>query len=164
MRKALILLPVLMLILGCSLFTSPQNTSTESNTCYSEQNLTEEECENNGNHSYSSSGSTEGFGGFDCGFDDGSAYFAETTNVTFRFSGNGSLVLDHPGEEVWGETSHIFERVSENIFEYSGTLENGTTLWTITFAWWGYQEELVLSYDCDGVVCGCRATFENRLQ
>ncbi|MBN1265560.1 MAG: hypothetical protein JXA25_08710 [Anaerolineales bacterium] len=109
-------------------------------------------------------GSSEGIGNTECAFENGSAYLQDTATVTIQFSGNGSMVLDHPEQEIWDETVHQFTRTSENTYTLEAIYDGMDVQWTIVFEWWGYQEQMELTYDCAAGICGCSSSFENRLR
>ena len=165
-RKALILASTAVMMLACQTllpasspggnYENPENDQV----CYSEQNLTDQECNNAGTHRYASAISVSGIGGTDCSADDGSTYLEGYSTYTFSFFGKSSLEYSHPEELVWDSYTHNFSETGRNTYEFSGSLDGMNTVWEVTFYSWGFQEELTLTWECENGTCGCITTGE----
>ena len=164
-KKVLVIAVAAVMALGCRtlLASSPggnnQNPDNDQ-VCYSEQNLTDQECNNAGTHRYASAVSISGIGETDCEADDGSTYFEGYPTYTFSFQGGSSVKYSHPEELVWDSYTHTFSETGRNTYEYSGTFDGMNTVWEVTFYSWGFKEELTLTWDCENGTCGCITTGE----
>lgn len=167
-KKVFIIAVIAVMALGCQTLIPSSSSGSYQNpdndqVCYSEQNLTDQECNNAGTHSYASAISITGIGGTDCAAEDGSSYMEGYSSYTFSFMGGNRVEYSHPAELVWDEYSHTLLKTGRNTYEYSGSLDGMNTLWEVTFYSWGFQEELTLTWDCENGTCGCITTGENDL-
>ncbi|MBI9045078.1 MAG: hypothetical protein JEZ06_11360 [Anaerolineaceae bacterium] len=152
MRKMVLLFIVGIMVLGCrTLFPSE---SPDNNVCYSELNLTDEECRNTGTHEYSSPISIEGIGGIDCTSVDGS-YISDYRTYTFSFLKNNQVNYSHPSELIWDQNAHTFSEIERNTYRFTETYEDTNHSWVVTFEPWGFHEELEFTYECVNGTCGC---------
>lgn len=165
MRKVALFIILGFFILGCRLSVPFRNNdqtgddeTLRDNVCYSEANLTDEECNNLGTHEYSSSIEVRGIGGTECAMDDGSTVLTGYNTYTFTFLDGDAVEYSHPEEMVWDEYTHILSKTGKNTYLYTGMVEDMNTSWEVQFKPWGFQEELRLTWACENGTCGCVTT------